>query len=552
MKISTLTKKTLAVFALAAFAVSSLGLQANLKVANAATDWDTTGSYVFDMDYEGTDYAHNVNLVQDLSDNLTGNGNSGAYTWVITSGSVVNDTISFVANYTATPDAVTPQTVLEVDGTIAGDGTISGTWADNYNGGERSGTFTTSSGEALDTTPVEGEYVTTKPATNVTASDATLNGRNEGSVALGHSFWASTSTFSTESSTIPSGVYSTPDLGPIAAETDFSALLSSVTGLPAITPSTTYYYAAWTNVEGTWHPGEVRSFTTDATDVDPDPETSTVTILKYVDAAHATATSADNTDFTMNASWDAENIGAGSGQFVLSEDGYNEGPAYEAETAEMTNGADYSVSEVIDENTGLACSEEKPFVLRGYSHGTSVAAAMAMAPTMTAPNLENITSDHYIIVWNDDCSTPDNDGTLDGDVVDGEGVLEVTSIDVLDSSAVANGDFEDGWKYAFNITVPTDETDVSMKFDNWIKTGDPTETIPAANNMRISSVQADSDATIMITAADTYSTPPLHINEDLDPTEDGYQIRVILEVRVPAGTENGSYTTNYGVMSNED
>jgi hypothetical protein len=286
--------------------------------------------------------------------------------------------------------------------------------------------------------------------------------------------------------------------------------------------------------------------------VDEDPETSTVTILKYVDAAPATAESANNTDFTMNASWDAENIGAGSGSFALSENGFNGGPAYEAETAEMTNGADYSVSEAIDANTGLACSEEKPYVLKGYSYGNSVEAAKAMAPTMTA-NLENITSDQYIIVWNDDCSTPDNDGTLGGDVVDGEGELEVTSIEVLDSTAVANGDFEDGWAYAFNITVPTDETDLSMKFDDWVKTGDVSEIIPAANNIRISSEQADNDgAYVTITAADTYSSPELHMTEDLDAEEDGLQVRVIVEVRVPSGTENGSYTTSYGVLTNED
>ena len=118
-------------------------------------------------------------------------------------------------------------------------------------------------------------YVTTDPATGVTAGDAALNGTNVALAAAGHSFWVSTSTFSTASPTIPSGVYSTPDLGAIAASTTFSATLSSLTvnavvhgqvpgTMPAITPNTTYYYAAWSFVNGTWYPGAIQAFTTGA------------------------------------------------------------------------------------------------------------------------------------------------------------------------------------------------------------------------------------------------------------------------------------------------
>jgi hypothetical protein len=110
--------------------------------------------------------------------------------------------------------------------------------------------------------------VTTVAATGISSSDATLNGTNGLTAADGHSFWVSLSTFSTASSTIPAGVYSTPDMGSIAGNTTFSASLSSITttgvpsNLPAITPNTTYYFAAWTDLGGTWYPGDVLSFTT--------------------------------------------------------------------------------------------------------------------------------------------------------------------------------------------------------------------------------------------------------------------------------------------------
>ena len=136
-------------------------------------------------------------------------------------------------------------------------------------------------------------------------------------------------------------------------------------------------------------------------------------------------------------------------------------------------------------------------------------------------------------------SVPPNSGT---------GHLLVTSIDTIDSSAVANGNFEDGWEYVFHITLPSHEPDVAMKFSNWLKNGGG-GVIPAGNNMRISSDQADNaGATTMITASDSYSAD-LHINEDLNPAMEGIQIEVTVEVRVPSGTPSGSYITSYGVRS---
>ena len=109
------------------------------------------------------------------------------------------------------------------------------------------------------------DAVTTVAASNVTATDATLNGTNGPADASGHSFWVSlSSSIDTSSSNIPAGVYSTVDLGPITAGTAFSASLSSVTGLPAVTANTPYYFVAWSDVGGTWYPGAVIPFTTAA------------------------------------------------------------------------------------------------------------------------------------------------------------------------------------------------------------------------------------------------------------------------------------------------
>ena len=123
-----------------------------------------------------------------------------------------------------------------------------------------------SAGALLLMTPLAfavGPVVTTDAATGITSSNATLNGTNGDTDATGHSFWVSTSTFTptVDPVSLPSGVYSTADLGPVTASTTFSANLSDAVGL-TVTASTTYYFTAYSNGGGSWTPGSVLNFTT--------------------------------------------------------------------------------------------------------------------------------------------------------------------------------------------------------------------------------------------------------------------------------------------------
>jgi len=134
-----------------ALAIFALGIPASAAIL---PNWNTTGNYVLAINSLGTDYSHDLVLTQDGLGNLSGNGGNPAggphvYTWVLTSGTVSGDTIDLYANYTGTADAVTPQTVMHMTGVIAPNGTMSGTWTDNYQGGARGGTWVTSSGSAV-------------------------------------------------------------------------------------------------------------------------------------------------------------------------------------------------------------------------------------------------------------------------------------------------------------------------------------------------------------------------------------------------------------------
>ncbi|PIR83989.1 hypothetical protein COU18_01105 [Candidatus Kaiserbacteria bacterium CG10_big_fil_rev_8_21_14_0_10_51_14] len=132
----------------------------------------------------------------------------------------------------------------------------------------------------------------------------------------------------------------------------------------------------------------------------------TVTIVKYIDGVHANATSASSLSFPMDASWDAANIGAGSGSFALSTVGFNNPNPYEATTADMTSGADYSAEEdLTGPNVGASCADSKPFALVGYSTGDSEVAAAGNPVSTTTPALTSIATSTYIIVWNETCTT---------------------------------------------------------------------------------------------------------------------------------------------------
>ncbi|MEX0931155.1 MAG: hypothetical protein WDZ88_00225 [Candidatus Paceibacterota bacterium] len=586
-------------------------------------DWDTSGDYIVAMEYQGNDYLHDMTLNQDNDGNLTGNGGSPAgnntYLWTITDGSVTEDAIEFMADYTATQDAVVPQTTLIVNGVIAEDGTMSGTWSDNYNGGDRSGIWSTTVGTAsstptgseesadqnndgfIDTVegiPFYGSIVESLTISGDTSPDSALDlarfpvANNQGLYLYERTFTLDEETDLDNIAVVihshdinGNGVYDGEKRSSVNSDFPFEASIpvacgvleeqadgsyranltelnsSGATGFSTVN-ITDGQADVYNQVQGVtpnlahaqhFHQGGDNTCPPNTAGVTMDNSTTvTVTIDKYINGTQATAITADNADFPMTSTWESDNMGAGTGSYSLSET--NTVP-YQAVTNEMTKGADYETNEVLTGNTvGASCTEGKPFALHGYTTGNTHEEAMTATSSMTMPTFTDMQEDKYVIVWNIDCSNPEGnttEGDLNGDVVAGDGVLEVTSIEMVDTTATANGSFADGWEYVFHITVPTDEPKLAMKFANWMQTNG-SGVIPVANNMRISSLQADNGgATILLTAENVYSTPDLNMVTDLDHTVDGIQVEVTVEVAVPTGTPNGAYTTSYGVRSNQ-
>lgn len=138
-------------------------------------------------------------------------------------------------------------------------------------------------------------------------------------------------------------------------------------------------------------------------DFEPKP-TYTVTIDKYVDDIKATATNANNTAFPMVATWSAEN-GAGSGNYDLDVDGFNGNTTpYQAITANMTMGANYTTNEILGTTVATTCvGGGAPFRLVGYTTGNSSQEAQTGTPSATIPSFTNLQENKFVIVWNEKC-----------------------------------------------------------------------------------------------------------------------------------------------------
>jgi uncharacterized repeat protein (TIGR01451 family) len=122
----------------------------------------------------------------------------------------------------------------------------------------------------------------------------------------------------------------------------------------------------------------------------------TVTIDKFVNGAHATV---QNTGafFSMASSWEAQNIGNGTGSYTLdANDGYH------AVTSAMTHGSSYTTHET----SPAECTNEYPYKLVGYSTGSTAEEAAANPKSQTAPDFHNLTGDKYVAVWNEGCLPP--------------------------------------------------------------------------------------------------------------------------------------------------
>jgi hypothetical protein len=127
-------------------------------------------------------------------------------------------------------------------------------------------------------------------------------------------------------------------------------------------------------------------------------------------------------------------------------------------------------------------------------------------------------------------------------------ILSVTQIAAIRTFAIADDDFADGWQWVFDVTVPTGEASLSMKFSDFVSGA---ISIPAASTIQFYSAQSDhtSASPVTITEANTYAGPITLTGTDLSPSTAGQQIQITVEVKVPSSSVGGSYSASYGIKS---
>jgi hypothetical protein len=127
--------------------IVALGLLGGIPataLAAGSSYWNVAGTYGVSVEYLGVSYQETLVLTQAGTGTITGVSLGAPCSplcanFVITSGTVVGDAITIVAT--------SPFTVT-LAGTLAADGTMTGTWADGPGGSNRTGTWATTSGAA--------------------------------------------------------------------------------------------------------------------------------------------------------------------------------------------------------------------------------------------------------------------------------------------------------------------------------------------------------------------------------------------------------------------
>jgi len=207
-------------------------------------------------------------------------------------------------------------------------------------------------------------------------------------------------------------------------------------------------------------------------------------------------------------------------------------------------------SETITWNTDQASTGFVSYgTTSGYGASTTVESTASTTHSVTLNNLNEATLYHYQISESTNGGTATStDQTFFTESTASTTPLAVTGVDTVRSSASADNQYSDGWEWTLHVTVPDNENAFRIRFSDW---GNASSTFPTANNMRIYSAQSSnatsSDSAISETG-NGYSDW-IYLNGDSSSTTAGRQVDLTVDVKIPFGTPNGSYTTTYTAES---
>lgn len=191
------------------------------------------------------------------------------------------------------------------------------------------------------------------------------------------------------------------------------------------------------------------------------------------------------------------------------------------------------------------------------SYGTSTSYGTQSALNTTAStthsvaltNLAEGTVYHFQISSADGVgTTTSSDGTFVTLSTASSTPLAVDSTTNVKTQATADNTYANGWEWSMRLTVPDSEGAFRMRFSDFISSQ---STIPVANNLRFFSAQssnANSESTAITESNNNYSSW-MYLSGDASTSTPGTQINVTIQMKIPTGSQSGSYTTNFGAQS---
>lgn len=129
-------------------------------------------------------------------------------------------------------------------------------------------------------------------------------------------------------------------------------------------------------------------------------------------------------------------------------------------------------------------------------------------------------------------------------------VLALNGVDAVNSIALPDNTYQDGFKWVLHLTVPDAQTSFALKFNDF-SSASTTTNIPVAGNLRYYSAQSSNASTTAsaITESNNDYGGTLSLTGDTSTSTPGRQIDVIVELKVPPGTQAGVYSALFGARS---
>src|SRR6185312_1841457 len=122
--------------------------------------------------------------------------------------------------------------------------------------------------------------------------------------------------------------------------------------------------------------------------------------------------------------------------------------------------------------------------------------------------------------------------------------LAIDGIDTNKSNGVADNSFTDGWQWTIHFTVPTNEDAFRIRFSDW---GNASSSFPTGGNVQIYSPEssnASSSSSAILETGNGFSNW-LDLSGDTASSTAGRQIDLVVQVKIPFGTNPGSYSSNF-------